>query len=123
MMVSVGMLGVNAAIMGASSNAFVVAGVGASFGLAITMWNVVAVSLRQRLTPDELRGRVAAAARLLAWGTQPLGALLGGLIADGFGLRAPFFFAAGTWAVMLLMVSRIIGNRQIEALTAETAPS
>ncbi len=80
------------------------------------MWNVVAVSLRQRLTPDDLRGRVASVARLLAWGTQPLGALLGGIVADAFGLRAPFFVAAGTWVAMLLVTSRIISNRRIADL-------
>lgn len=113
---SVGLMATLAVAMATTSNGVVVGFLGAGFGLAITMWNVVAVSLRQRLTPDDLRGRVASVARLLAWGTQPLGALLGGIVADAFGLRAPFFVAAGTWVAMLLVTARIINNRRIAAL-------
>jgi hypothetical protein len=40
------------------------------------------VSLRQRIAPDHLLGRVNAGYRLFAWGTMPIGALLGGLIAE-----------------------------------------
>ena len=61
--------------------------VGAFGGL---VWNVITVSLRQSLVPDELLGRVNSAYRLIGWGTMPLGALAGGLVADAFGLRAPF---------------------------------
>jgi len=87
---SVGASSVLLAIFGALSNAWAAAGVAILFGLLTTGWNVVSVSLRQSLTPDELRARVAGSARLMAWGTQPLGALLGGLIGATLGLRAPF---------------------------------
>ncbi len=50
-----------------------------AYGVAIIAWNVVEVSLGQELAPDELRGRVASVSRLFAWGTQPIGALLGGV--------------------------------------------
>ena len=46
----------------ARRGAFAVAGFG------IVMWNVVTVSLRQRIVPDALLGRVNASYRLLAWG-------------------------------------------------------
>lgn len=83
------------------------------YGLTITGWNVVSVSLRQRLTPDELRARVAGAARLLAWGTQPLGALLGGLLGATLGLRAPFWLAAVVYLAMLVVTWRITANKTI----------
>ncbi len=54
---------------------FVVMGVG--IGIA----NVHAVSLRQAATPDNLRGQVNAAYRLISWGAIPVGAALGGVIA------------------------------------------
>ncbi|WP_083460032.1 MFS transporter [Jiangella muralis] len=54
---------------------FVVMGVG--IGIA----NVHAVTLRQAALPDELRGRVNAAYRLISWGAIPVGASLGGLLA------------------------------------------
>jgi MFS family permease len=54
---------------------FVVMGVG--IGIA----NVHAVTLRQAALPEELRGRVNAAYRLISWGAIPVGATLGGVLA------------------------------------------
>lgn len=111
-------LGIGAVVMGSTSSV-VVAGIVAWFyGLLIGLWNVVAISLRQRLTPDELRGRVSSVARLLAWGTQPLGALLGGVVANYFGLRAPFFVGAVVWVLVVLVAAPIVNNRRIAALEA-----
>jgi hypothetical protein len=45
-------------------------------------WNVLTMSLRQALIPEELFGRVQGGYRTLVWGAIPLGALLGGLLAD-----------------------------------------
>jgi len=102
------------ALFGFTSNVYVVGGLLLLYGLLITAWNIVAVSLRQGLTPDEIRGRVAGASRLLAWGAQPLGALLGGLIASAFGLRAPFFVASIAFVIATALVWSIISNDSIE---------
>ncbi len=67
--------------------------------LTITIWSIVAVTLRQQLVPDHLFGRVNSAYRWISSGVMPVGAILGGLTADRFGLRAPYFAAA---AVLLL---------------------
>ncbi|MEV4891999.1 MFS transporter [Nonomuraea sp. NPDC055795] len=67
--------------------------VGAGFfvgGIGIVVANVVMVSLRQRITPDAMLGRVNSCYRLIAWGTMPLGALVGGLLAQQIGLRPLF---------------------------------
>jgi MFS family permease len=64
-------------------------------GVLNVVWNVITVSLRQRIVPDVLLGRVNAGYRLVAWGTMPLGALLGGAIADLVSIRAVFWTAAG----------------------------
>jgi MFS family permease len=63
-------------------------------GAAIVLWNVVTVSLRQRITPDRLLGRMNASYRLVGWGTMPLGALFGGALAEALGLRGAFLAAA-----------------------------
>lgn len=68
---------------------------GAAFalgGAGIVVSNVVMVSLRQRITPDRLLGRVNSAYRLVAWGTMPVGAAVGGLLGQAAGL--PVVFAA-----------------------------
>jgi MFS family permease len=82
----------NAVVIGV---AFVVSGV------AIVLWNVVTVSLRQRITPDRLLGRMNAAYRLVGWGTMPVGAALGGFLAEALGLRSTFVVAAGLTAATL----------------------
>lgn len=113
--VSVGLQVIATLVVGLVSNAWIVGVVLAFYGFLIIAWNVVSVSLRQGLTPDEMRGRVAGAARLLAWGSQPLGALTGGWVAATLGLRAPFFVAAAAFAVMLILTWTVISNQSIEA--------
>ncbi len=71
--------------------------IGAGFvlsGLFVVVWNIITVSLRQRIVPDHLLGRLNSAYRLFAWGTQPIGALLGGAVAQLIGLQALFVLAA-----------------------------
>jgi MFS family permease len=94
----------------------VVAVVTAAFG-AVT-WNVVTVSLRQRITPDHLLGRMNATYRLLGWGTMPLGAALGGAVGEWFGLRPAFAVAALLHVPMLLGFLVVTEPR---LATAETA--
>lgn len=64
------------------------------------LWTVVTNSLRQSLVPDRLLGRVQSAHRLLSWGAIPVGTLFGGALAEAWGLRAPFFVAAGSLLVL-----------------------
>jgi MFS family permease len=71
----------------------VVAALLACQGFAAAMWNVVTVSLRQRVVPGQLLGRVNSVYRMLGWGLMPLGALAGGFVAHAAGLRAPYIVA------------------------------
>ncbi|WP_433243845.1 MFS transporter [Streptosporangium sp. CA-135522] len=84
-------------------NAVTVVALFTVFSLAVALWNVMAASTRQRLIPAELLGRVSGAGRMITFGTIPLGALCGGLIADSYGLVAPW--VAG--AVLRLLVSAL----------------
>jgi MFS family permease len=99
--------------------------VGASMaagGVAVVLWNVVTVSLRQRITPDRLLGRLNAGYRLVGWGSMPLGALLGGVAAEVLGLRAAFALAAAA-ELALLAGFRFVteeGIRRSEAAVAST---
>ncbi len=106
--------------MGLARSVIAVGVVAALYGLTTTSWNVVSVTLRQELTPDALRGRVASVARLLAWGTQPIGALMGGIVASAIGLRAPFFVAAVAWMLLVAVTARVVNNRTIAAARAAT---
>ncbi|WP_327233909.1 MFS transporter [Streptomyces sp. NBC_01317] len=62
----------------------------AANGVFMMGWNIPVMSLRQRLTPENLQGRVMSVSRLCAWGTMPVGALLGGLLAGALSVPAVF---------------------------------
>jgi predicted MFS family arabinose efflux permease len=72
------------------------------FGAHAIVWGVVTVSLRQRLVPDQLRGRVGGVYFLFDLGGASLGTLLGGGLASVLGITAPFWLGSG--AVALLAV-------------------
>jgi MFS family permease len=63
-----------------------------SFGIGLH--GVNQVSLRQAVTPEHLRGRVAATLRLGMFGGIPLGTLLGGALATLVGLQPALWVAA-----------------------------
>jgi MFS family permease len=77
------------------------------------LWSVVTSSLRQRLVPDRLMGRVQSTHRLLAWGAVPLGAFAGGISAKLFGLRSPFLLAA-----IVLLVVAVAAARSLRSTAA-----
>ena len=52
------------------------------------VYSISALSLRQRLCPDRLLGRVNATMRFLIMATFPFGALIGGALGEMVGLRA-----------------------------------
>ncbi len=60
------------------------------YAVASMTWNIVTVSLRQRIIPTELFGRVNSVYRFVGTGSLALGALIGGQIAYHFGIKAPF---------------------------------
>jgi MFS family permease len=92
-----------------TGNIALMTGIGALWGAAVTLLNIPSISLRQAVIPDHLLGRASAAIRMIAWCNIPLGGLLGGLIASGYGAHATFFFAAAilTLAVAYIAVSPI----------------
>jgi predicted MFS family arabinose efflux permease len=60
------------------------------YELAYVMVTVTGVTVRQVLTPDHLAARVNTAGRMIAWGGQPAGALLAGLLVTVLPVRAVF---------------------------------
>lgn len=64
-----------------------------------SVYDILALSLRQAITPERLRGRVNASMSVVFWGAMPFGALLGGLLGQTFGLRPALM--AGAVATLL----------------------
>lgn len=82
-------------------------------GVGIAVFNVIGVSLRQRLTPDRLLGRVVSAYRLVGLGAIPLGGLLGGLLAGRTSIEVPFLVGGAVVALMAVVVLVLITNRAV----------
>jgi MFS family permease len=59
-------------------------------GFASTWWNVVSITLRQRIVPAELLGRVTAVYRMVAFCAAPLGAVGAGFLAHRTNLQTPY---------------------------------
>ncbi|MFI7288782.1 MFS transporter [Streptomyces anulatus] len=57
------------------------------FGAFSQLVNVTVMSVRQAVTPDGMQGRAAATITFVGMGFTPLGSLLGGLLAQEWGLR------------------------------------
>jgi MFS family permease len=66
--------------------ALVGASVALSFGM-VTLWNVATLSYRQAVIPGELMSRVNSSLRFIGWGTMPIAAFVGGLLAQTIGVR------------------------------------
>lgn len=102
------------AVPGLTANPIAVGVAFAIWSVLVMMWNIVTVTLRQRIVPDRLLGRINASYRLLAWGTQPLGALVGGIVAELLSLQAVFILAAlGT--VLLVVGNRVLTEANLAA--------
>ncbi|WP_055483824.1 MFS transporter [Sphaerimonospora mesophila] len=84
-------------------------------GMGGTLWTVNARTISQSLVPDRLLGRYGSAARLLGWGTLPLGAGLAGVLADAFGLRPAFAVFAVAVALLAVPFLRTVTAAELAA--------
>ncbi|MFB4275129.1 MFS transporter [Nonomuraea sp. MTCD27] len=89
------------------------------WGLVGAAGNVLVISLRQRLIPAELLGRVNSAYRLVGMGGMPLGAALGGVVAEFVGIGAVLVGATGVCLAGVGLVWRALSDRISGPLTSE----
>jgi MFS family permease len=94
--------------IGFSPNAVVLGVLLGLNGFVTTMWSIVTLSMRQRVVPSDLLGRVNSAYRMLGWGLMPLGALAGGLIARELGIRAAYPVAGALRGIALLIALPVL---------------
>ena len=80
---------------------------GIVMAIAGTTWNVITVSMRQRLIPTELFGRVNSVYRFIGTGSTAFGALIGGQIAYSFGLRATYLASGVVLLVALITLGPV----------------
>ncbi|KOG51438.1 hypothetical protein ADK76_36285 [Streptomyces griseoflavus] len=77
-------------------------------GVGSGLWNVVVISLRQRLVPHGQLGRISGAIRSLGWGGMPLGAALAAALTELAGPRPVFATAALLTALTLIPLLRVL---------------
>jgi MFS family permease len=74
------------------------------FGTGGQLVNVTVMAVRQAVTPDRMQGRAAATITFVGMGLTPLGSLLGGFLAEDWGLRTSLLVtAAGMMLSPVLM--------------------
>ena len=79
-----------------------------AFGVHTSVWGATSTTVRQRVVPDPLRGRVGSVHTLGSYGGLVLGSTIGGVIAQHHGVVAAFWFAfAGSGACVLLIWRRL----------------
>jgi len=91
------------------------------------LWNVITVSLRQSIIPTELLGRVNSVYRFFAWGSMPIGTLIGGAIVDlmeltgdrELALRTPYFIAAVLGLALFFFAAPKLTTAKIEKAREE----
>jgi MFS family permease len=122
---------VSLAVTGATSSAVLVWAMFFVSSFLAVVWNVITVSLRQAIIPDELLGRVNSVYRLLAWGAMPVGLALGGAIVSlaetwvgrATALRMPFYVAAVVFLMLYFVALPRLNTSQIEAARNEALPA
>ena len=109
-------------VLATSRNAYLVGVMLFAFGVHAALWTIVGTSLRQRLTPPEMLGRVASTSLFIAAGGNCVGAVLGGVVAARFGITAPYW--AGFVVAVLVSATtwRVFNRAAVAAAYAEPEP-
>lgn len=78
------------------------------FGGHAAIWGTTASSIRQRAVPTEFQGRVGSVYMMGVQGGLVAGSAVGGLLAQAWGITAPFWFAFVGSAVILSLIWRAL---------------
>jgi MFS family permease len=128
-----------ALVLGVGGTTAIITGFVSHWGLAVAfwfvesfvalLWNTITVSLRQRIIPDALLGRVNSVYRFFAWGMMPVGAVVGGLVVTVVthvasreaGLRATWWVAGAIQVLLLVFARRSLTTARIRAAESAAA--
>lgn len=91
-----------------TSSSAVAIGMWFILGFGDAFWRIITVSLRGKLTPNHLLGRVTAVHRLFGMGAIPVGAALGGFLSKVIDIRAPFALSAVAFVAFALYGPRFL---------------
>ena len=85
-------------------------------GMGVMMFDVTINSLQAAVIQDAVRSRVSGAYATVNYGIRPLGALVGGVLADTIGMRSTLLVAAvgGAMSALWLTASPVLGIRSLD---------
>ena len=76
------------------------------FGVHEAAWGTTVITVHQRAVPTELQGRIGSVYMMCLQGGLVIGAALGGVLAQVWGVTAPFWFAFAGSVVILALIWR-----------------
>ncbi len=90
-------------------------------GFANVVYNINQVSLRQAITPERMQGRMNATMRFIVWGTIPIGATIGGIIATAVGVTQAMWIGTilGCTAFLPVFLGPVRGLREFPTAPAD----
>jgi predicted MFS family arabinose efflux permease len=74
------------------------------FGAHAFIWGTTSLTVRQRAVPSELQGRVGSVNLVGVFGGLVVGSGIGGVLAQHWGVTAPFWFAFAGSAVFVVLI-------------------
>jgi MFS family permease len=80
------------------------------FGAHMFVWSTTSVTVRQRAVPDGLQGRVGSVNVVGTYAGLVVGSGIGGLLAQQYGVTAPFWFAFAGSAVFVVLIWRQLSH-------------
>jgi MFS family permease len=76
------------------------------FGIHEASWSTTASTIRQRVVPEHLQGRVGSVELVGVFGSLVFGIAIGGVIADVWGITGPFWFGFAGSVVLVAVLWR-----------------
>ena len=105
LLVAGAVMAVTQAGLGLTANVIVASAMLFASSAAWALFNMTAVTMRQRQVPDPLLGRVTSLNGTVAGGAEALGALVGGALAAVGGIRAPMLVGALPIAATVILLA------------------
>ena len=93
-------------VLALTTSAVVALGMLVIFGAHAFVWGTTSTVVRQRAVPNEILGRVGSVYRIAIMGGIVVGTPIGGALASGFGITAPFWFAFAGSALLVAVLWR-----------------
>jgi MFS family permease len=93
-----------------STSAIVVGATMTLFGIHAVVWGTTSTTVRQRAVPTAFMGRVTSVYMLLNVGGGALGSVIGGVIAQRYGIVAPLWFGFFGSAILLAAIWRTLDD-------------